>query len=173
MNNNQKIQIFFNKLDAKMTTHVPVIVSETAFKNFQNNFFNQSFDNIPWALAKKKKAERKTLLRQSGRLFGSLTQKLISPNRVIISAGSSQIPYARIHNEGGVIDRQPRSETFLRTRETKGRIKGRFKKGTISNQQGFTFSPYKITIPKRQYMGVTNALKTQIRNNIMAKLNEK
>ncbi len=165
MTNQDKINIYFNKLQAGIE-HVPAIVANTAIENFQDNFFKQSFDGIPWLKVKNKPNDH-TTLRASGKLFNSINAKLISSNRVIISAGGSQIPYARIHNEGGTITRDARSETFVRNRDAKKR----FTKGTTKGR-GFTFSAYTYTMPKRQYMGITETLKNQIRDRIIKKLKE-
>ena len=166
MTNQDKINIYFNKLQAGIE-HVPAIVANTAIENFQNNFFKQSFDGIPWLKAKDSKADRQRLLRDTGKLFNSINASLISSNRVIISAGGSQIPYARIHNEGGTITRDARTETFVRNRDAKKR----FTKGTTKGR-GFTFSSYTYTMPKRQFMGITETLKNQIRERILKKLKE-
>ena len=62
----------------------------------------------------------------------------------------NNIIYAGIHNTGGIIVKQARSETFVRNRYTDGKNKGLFKKGTTQGE-GFTYKPNLIVMPQRQF----------------------
>lgn len=82
----------------------------------------------------------------------------------------SGIPYALIHQLGGIIKRAARSETFKRTRaskSTKNYKKGQFKKlpkdfGERELGKGLSFKAFTINIPARKYLVFTQQLKDQI-----------
>src|SRR5690606_17386526 len=104
---------------------------------------------------------------RSSNLMNSIRDTLTTPERVVISAGNSQIPYARIHNEGGEIQRAAHSEIFVRNRHTRGQKAkafggmGLYKKGTKAGK-GLTFKAHSISIPQRQYMGYAIELNKRI-----------
>ncbi|RZK37833.1 MAG: hypothetical protein EOO61_08515 [Hymenobacter sp.] len=86
---------------------------------------------------------------------------------------NSKVPYAQIHNEGGIIARNARSEIFVRNRYkigAKGKAfggQGLYKKGIKTGDgkktlQGLTFKAYTIKIPQRQFMGHSAILNKRI-----------
>ena len=164
MSNQQKIDSFFLQLSQFVDDDVPHIVAETATELFKDSFREKAWDKKPWTPAKRK-AKKGSLMVRTGALMGSIRPTEISATRVTISAGSSKVPYARVHNEGGEVSRPPRSETFQRNRYKSGKKAGKFKKGTTSGQ-GFTFRESKFTMPQRQFMGVTPYIGQVILNRI-------
>lgn len=162
MNNQQSLEAWFANFEHRISTEVPSLLAETATEYFKESFAKKSFDGLAWQDTKKP-VKRGSLMVRTGQLMGSIRPSLVSADRVTISAGSSKVPYAQVHNEGGIITRKPRSETFQRKRFQSGKQKGRFKGGTISGQ-GFTFKESSFTMPKRQFMGHSAEL-----NNIITK----
>ncbi len=96
-----------------------------------------------WQPSKKKKG--KTLIK-GGRLMKVYSE---TGNDYILLG--SNLTYARIHQYGGEIKKYARSSIKVQNRYTKGKNKGRFKKGTTFGQ-GFTFKEHSITIPARPYL---------------------
>lgn len=164
MSNQSKINEFFLQIDHFIDDDVPQIISETAREIFKESFSTKSWDGKPWPQTKKKVAIGSLMLRHRA-LFDSIQEKEASPTRVIISAGSSSVPYARVHNEGGEIVKKPRVEKFRRNRVTSGTGKGRFSKGKTSGD-GFVFKESRFTMPQRQFMGVTPYIGQVILNRI-------
>lgn len=110
------------------------------------------------------------LNRKRGRLGlkGGIVEKY-SGTKAIVGVHSG-IPYARIHQFGGIINRAARSETFKRTRATKTTKKyrkGQFKKlpkdfGERQLGRGFSFKSFKIKIDARKFLLFTEPLKEKI-----------
>ncbi len=130
--------------------------------NHARNFFDKSFTNKgftdraldPWKPVRDKGGKDKERpLVKTGRLRRSIRT---APGLVF-----TDVEYAAIHNEGGTITRHARSETFVRNRFTKGKRKGKFKKGSSSGQ-GFTFKASSGTMPKRQFMGPSVTLDQEL-----------
>lgn len=171
MNSKEDLEAWFAKFEHRMNTQVPELVAQTATEHFKESFVKKSFDGVPWQDTKKP-VKRGSLMVRTGQLMGSIRPSLVSADRVTISAGSSRVPYAQVHNEGGIITRKPRSETFQRNRYQSGKQKGRFKGGTTSGQ-GFTFKESSFTMPKRQFMGYTEDLKRVIIKRLTNHFNNK
>jgi len=167
MNNQQKIDAFFAKFNHRIE-QAPSIIAETATEYFKKSFIEKRFGSDIWSPTKRP-VKKGSLMVRSGALMGSIRPTLVTQNQVTISAGSSKVPYAKVHNEGGTIQHNSRSETFLRNRvqkKTKKSKLGQFRKGIVSNQQGFTFKAYAQKMPKRQFMGINNVLQQSIINRI-------
>jgi len=152
----------FDRIRAKLQTAVrslPKVMGNEAVNFSLDRFKNQSWLDTtadPWKprTKKDKKNAGRSLLIQTGRLRRSV--RVISIGETKVSIGTD-VPYARIHNYGGTIQRHARSETFLRNRLTRGANKGRFKKG-VKAGKGFSFKAGTITMPRRQFIGRSQAL---------------
>lgn len=160
-----------------MSDRVPVIISETANEYYRESFNTKSFGGVAWRKAKKKKS-RGSLMVTTGALVNSIRPSIVKADQVRMSAGNSKVKYARIHNEGGVIERAARTETFVRNRYTRGRKgamfggMGAFKRGT-SRGQGQSYKAFKIIIPARPFMGHSQELNKRIINRIKADFNRR
>ena len=174
MNNIEKLNAWFKRLDQKLTEGVAPIVAETAVEYFKESFTTKSFNGKAWQKTKRPNPKGSLMVR-SGKLVNSIRPAKVDSNRVVISAGSSRVPYARIHNEGGAITQAARTETFVRNRYTRGaRGKmfggmGAFKRGTTPGQ-GYTFKERSIKIPARPFMGGSAILNKRIITRIKAYL---
>ena len=162
--NFQKLTAFFAKLEEKIQVAVPPIVAESAVEYFKESFRTKSFNGVAWDKTKRP-VRRGSLMVRSGALMASIRPASVTAEKIVISAGSSKVPYAKIQNEGGAISRAARSELFARNRHTKGKKKGLFKKGTTAGR-GFTFSAYTYNMPARPFMGITQGLTEIIRDRI-------
>lgn len=164
-----KIGEVFKQLDSFVST-VPTLVGNEAVNFFKDNFTKQGFQGqsfSPWPARKKetKKSLGKPILIQSGDLERSIQVKNKDANSVVVGT-AGQIPYAQIHNEGGIIHQAARSETFVRNRYKKGINTGKFKKG-VKAGKGLTFKERDIVIPKRQYMGDSPILRERINKTLL------
>lgn len=144
----------------------PRLVANTAVNFFKSNFDKQGWQGEifeKWS-ARKKETRRslgKPILTDTGALKRSITVKSESENEVIVGTGP-EIPYARIHNEGGQITQAARSETFVRKRFKKAPKRGQFRRG-VDPGKGFTFQDRTINMPKRQFMGDSPVLREQLK----------
>jgi phage gpG-like protein len=164
MSNQSKIEEFFLQLSQFVDDDVPHIVAETATELFKDSFRDKAWDKKPWKPAKRKKSKG-SLMITSSNLMRSIKPSHVSPERVTISAGSSDVPYAKIHNEGGQIIIPPRKDNFVRKRFKSGKQKGRFRKGKLEGE-GFSYRETRIFMPQRQFMGVTPYIGQVILNRI-------
>jgi phage gpG-like protein len=143
-------------------TQFPKKAGEMALHDVAENFRTESFDGVKWAPRKKKDVRTRALLVKTGRLKRSVRIARTSNNSVTVT---SNVPYAEIHNQGGSITLNARSELFKRNRNTKGNNKGKFTKGTTAGK-GATYKQGSIKIPKRQFMGMSKNLQKQIGQSI-------
>lgn len=169
-----QIDQFFRKLNGFVMKDVPAIVRQSGVEYFKGSFDRKAFDGKPWAPhSKRYKPKSGSLMVKSSKLVNSISGT-IKPDRVTFNAGNSKTPYARIHNEGGTINRAARSELFVRNRFTKGKKAkafggmGLYKKGTTKGR-GLSFKAYSITMPKRQFIGPAAELNTLIMDRIKLK----
>lgn len=165
----------FNNIKAKLQTAIislPKVLGAEAVNFSLDAWKNQGWTDSsfePWKprQSKRKKDAGKAILVQTGRLRGAITVISEQPGRVVI--GVQGVPYARLHNYGGKITRPARSETFLRNRLTRGKNKGRFKKG-ITAGRGFTFKAGTATMPRRQFIGRSQALILRLKATAQAQI---
>ena len=89
------------KIKQVMENKLPDLVAEEAVEYSRTRFSEKAFDGKPWKpVSPKYKPRRGTLMVRSGALLNSIRISQVTPNKVVISAGNSKVPYARVHNEG-------------------------------------------------------------------------
>ena len=145
----------FDRIRSKLQNSLnslPKVLGNEAVNFSLDRFRNQNWigdSTEPWKprQSNRKKDSGKAILVQSGRLRRAIGVISTGPGRVVI--GVQGVPYARIHNYGGKIQRHARSETFQRNRITRGARKGKFKKGTVIGK-GYTFKAGVINMPRRR-----------------------
>lgn len=109
----------------------------------QNNFEKQSFYGEKWK-GRKKKTNTKKLLQGVGNLRGSF-RAVPNGNKIVIL---SNVPYAKIHNEGGIIDHPGGTAYF----KDKGKL--RFVSNRNARNKNYKRTKkHPIPIPKRQFIG--------------------
>lgn len=169
-----------NKKKAQLRAAIrtmPKVLGNEAVNWTKASFDRQGFlDETTTAWAPRKKNNRrnngKAILVQSGRLRRSIRIISTSDNTVVFG---TDVPYAKIHNSGGIITQAARSETFVRNRRGTGRglSKYKFKKGTTAGR-GFTFKQRTIVIPQRKFAGNSANLRLRLwtvgRNHLASKL---
>jgi phage gpG-like protein len=139
---------------------LPVVIKNAAVNYSLDAFKSQSWEGTKWPGRKKNgKRPGRSLLVDTGRLKRSIGafSRVESEKRII---WGTDVPYARVHNDGGTITQAQRSETFTRNRG-RGKRKNRFAKGTKKGR-GFTFKERNISMPRRQFIGNTPAFRAHI-----------
>ena len=172
MKGKQKIAVAFKSQREFFDYQAFLIVSESAVETYKDAFRLKAWDGTPWAaLSPGYNPGYGEMMVRDTNLVNSIRPTVEEPDRVIISAGNSKVPYARIHNEGGVIVKYARSETFNRNRFKSGKTQGKYKKGTTKGQ-GFTFKEHTIVMPQRQYMGYGLHLKRYMSGRLIEAHNQ-
>ncbi|ROL55644.1 hypothetical protein D9V84_11215 [Bacteroidetes/Chlorobi group bacterium Naka2016] len=152
---NEILGKFQNPNFAKIFPVVRSIVQSSIDQNFmvEGRFGDGLFGGgtQKWSKSKRALKQNGQTLSDTGRLAASI-QIVVSQqgNSLNIQAGSN-LPYAAIHNFGGIIHIPARSRTYVQKRYIRGTKKGKFKKGTTFGQ-GFTTKGYTINIPARPYL---------------------
>ena len=178
---------------------LPIKIGRIAKNHIQENFRKGGFQNNglkPWK-RKKHNDKYSPLMSSRQHLYGSIQYK---PNKAQVTVGTN-LPYADIHNEGGEIIVTARMKRFFRAKAyeaagTFGRKKTNGtttpkKQKTISDRQFYawmhtaTLTPEAefwcalsmkpvgatIKIPKRQFIGESKELNTQIADLIEKEIN--
>jgi phage gpG-like protein len=150
----------------KMPSHVQqkamIVIAEKATAYFKSRFSQKSWNGVPWEPAKNP-PKRGTLMLRSGKLMSTIRPIMVSGTRVRIRAGSPQVPYAQIHNEGGIIKHPGGTPYFMKdgkaifvSKKTAGRLNGIFHTPLPLTKA------HKIPMPKRQFMGYSPEVKKVI-----------
>lgn len=132
----------------------PRAVGAIVSAHFRQNFDKQGFDDNfvrKWKARKKngKKDKGRAILVKSGRLKRSIRVRRANQSEVVIGTA---VPYARIHNEGGIIYRKAHGRKTGKIREYNGK-KYKVKKHVRG-------ADYKM--PQRRYMGNSANLNKKI-----------
>lgn len=163
----------FKKIQGELTEGI----GQIAVTEFTLNFRRQGFNGNSWK--PKKKDNGKNILINRGSLRRSI--KVLRKDKHSITVGS-ELPYAKIHNEGGVINKKA-STKILHFRNTEMD----YNKKTKTHGTGTKFSrrskahfaqkvnigAYKINMPKRQFIGDMPILTKKITAYIKNKLKQK
>jgi phage gpG-like protein len=147
------------------------IMGVEATNHFKRSFRNQGFtDNTLEKWQSRKKRERggvRAILTKTGRLKKSINFIRKGRYSVIVNTGGT--PYARIHNEGGVINKKASEKTLNFTISRDGR--SRFSKAKKANFQiDVNIKAHTIKMPKRQFIGDSNVLNKKIVNELNRKI---
>lgn len=177
-------EAFFEAQKNFLKKIAPNIITETATDFFQTRFTTKEWDGSPWPQTKVS-VRRGSLMLRSGKLMKSIKPKEVTPERVVISAGSDQVPYAQPHNEGGEItvpitDKMRRFAWAMYYKEGgKGVRTSKSGAQYQSISVGQKANPWKglaltkktaltIKLPKRQFMGNSRLLNQQVETRIAA-----
>ena len=164
----QQINAWFNNFEHRFNSTVPNIIAETAVEYFQDSFKKQAWDNVPWQplspkYAAKKSRGRGRILTASGILQRSIRPSVVNANKVRISAGNSNVPYARIHNEGLTVKGSAKVRAF-----TNRNFMGKGKPQKIrAHTRAFNY-----TMPRRQFMGHSKYLNQILINRLTKAFNQ-
>ncbi|MGB7527692.1 phage virion morphogenesis protein [Sphingobacterium cellulitidis] len=164
----KQLEALFKKIDTKIEL-APQLVAETALEHFQNALLKKEWDGKPYQPYKDKKREpsRGSLMYRTGNLFRTLRINYVYHDRAGLSAGSSRVPYAKAHNEGETIQHKGGIKHITFKKHTRGKFKGKtlFSKNNerASFSQKASVGAYSVTLPKRQFMGKSQSLITDIK----------
>lgn len=162
MSNIERINTGFARFDDNFRTVVPNIVAETANEYFRDRFKQENWDGVPWKPLTPKYAAKKTrgrgrILVRDGILLNSIRPTTVTPNRVVITAGDSRTPYARIHNEGLRINGVQKVRGY-----TNSNFMGKGKPVKIRPHQ----RTVNFIMPKRQFIGRSPFLNAIIKERL-------
>ena len=148
--NIKELNKYLQDLSDEILSDAAEIVAETATEYYKNAFKQKSFDGNSWTPADKPKGNG-SLLIDSGALLNSIRPAVVSPQRVVISAGNDKVNYARVHNEGykGAVN----VPEHIRKTKKRGDVK-------VKNHIR------QANIPQREFMGDSNELNEQIHARI-------
>lgn len=149
---------------------LPPLIGEEAVNFSLDNFEKQGFqgENFqgwpkrknPTKWGKKDETDR-ALLVKTGKLRRSIRVSKIAEDKVSITAGGADVPYARAHNEGfhGQVQQNVR-EHYRRTRKL-GQVKVKAHQRTINQN-----------IPRRQFIGESQILNDRITKLVLEELSK-
>lgn len=159
------LEKFFDGLDKNfLRLAVPHIVAEKATEFYKKRFeLKADVHDRPWEPAKYPPT-RGSLMVRSGNLMASIRPAQVTPGKVVISAGSSKVPYARLHNNGGrvvvPVTKKLRKYAWAMHYQTG---EDRWKGLAITSKKSIW-----VRIPRRQFMGHSNLLNEVIKASISA-----
>lgn len=162
MSNIQRINTGFSRFDDNFRAIVPNIIAETANEFFRDRFKQENWDWVPWKPLSPKYAAKKTrgrgrILVRDGILLNSIRPTTVSPSRVVITAGDSRTPSARVHNEGLAISGVQQVRSF-----TNKNFMGKGKPVKIkAHQRRVNFK-----MPKRQFIGTSPYLNAVLKERL-------
>lgn len=177
-NEARKIQMAQVKLQKSLTAFITVMGTD-AKNHFVKSFRNQGFTDenlrrwkarkgeISGGIAKvsKKSKGSRAILVKSGDLRRSIRVVNKTINKVVLG---SDLPYAQLHNDGGIVYRRAHKRTATRTIRIRGGYsglgseKGRGKKMQIMGER-HNVSASSFKMPKRQFIGHSRKLIDQLR----------
>lgn len=164
-----QLRRIFKKYEDKIDK-APALVAETALEHFQNSIISKQWNGKPYEPYKNKKREpsRGSLMNRTSNLLRSNKIVYVNPTGARLSAGSSKVPYARVHNEGEIIQHAPRTTIVTHKEYTRGKYKGKtlFARNNekASYSQRASVGAYVVKMPTRKFMGKSPSLIRDIKN---------
>jgi phage gpG-like protein len=163
----QRINLYFDRFNARFDQLVPNIVAETAVEFYGQRFIEQNWEGAPWQPLSAKYAAKKTkgrgrILTRTAALQRSIRPSTVSANRVTVSAGGRNIPYARVHNEGQQITGVRKVRTYTNTN-----FMGSGRRVQIPAHT----RTVNYRMPQRRFMGPSRTLNKLIRARLIAAFN--
>jgi len=170
--NTEEYMRIFERID-KAVAALPARIAVVAVNFSKERFVKKNWIDTHAVAWKKTKKRKGSTLVASGRLKRSIRKISITPSRVTIG---TDVPYGRIHNEGGEISgteivrphtrRQHRRRSYTR----KGR---RIKATTIKQHRVKSFSrKYNRKFIRRQFIGQSQELNRRIDRLIKSELDK-
>lgn len=170
-NEARKIMQAANQVKAeieKMTAAAGVIAKNHFVMSFRNQGFTD--ESIEKWIARKKADTGRAILVKSGALRRSIRVMNRGMFKVVIF---SNLPYAQIHNDGGVINKGPGSNVLNFNK------RGRFQRQRTERQRSQTsysisagYGSHQIKMPKRQFIGNSGVLNRKIIAKFESQINK-
>lgn len=189
MANNLRDELKRMKADMqRLQKQLPTDIGNVMRNRTLENFRTESFNGEAWQARKQNEGKQRNLLVQSGKLRRSL--RITRAKWGYVAIGSN-VPYAQIHNEGGVTHPTvtPRMRRFAMAMYSKKRGRATKLEDSVRdsdirkyrsemNSANFWLnlartkkSSLTVRIPKRQYMGAEPELENRIKKAIEACFN--
>ncbi len=110
------LTVFYSRLPGELLDDASQIVSETAQEYFKDTFRLKAFRRQPMDTGETSQSTG-SLLVNSSALLNSIRPAVVTPERVVISAGNDKVTYAAAHNEGyrGPVDVRAHQRTVKKT----------------------------------------------------------
>lgn len=180
----RKIAQHLKKFEAEIDSMVNTM-GVMAKNHFTANFRKQGFDDeniVKWKKRKKKESRRgkvgesgvasvgmgRNILVKSGRLRRSINFRKKGKWAVVIG---TDVPYAKIHNEGGTINKSfDRKILSFSSGGKFAKTRTRAQRKEVSYQQQVTINAHTIKMPKRQFIGYSGKLNRQIISSFSNKI---
>lgn len=162
------------KLRSDLVTKLPKKLGQAAETHFRASFKNQGFTDralVKWkprALPPRTRSGKEkphTILFNHGLLRNSVRLVRSTWNDIQVVAGGQHVPYARIHNEGGVISGSASVRAFDRRAHIRRTKRGKRVKVGPSSVRPYTRRMHTV-IPRRQFMGDSHVLRMEMRGII-------
>lgn len=150
-----ELENYLKSLPDQFLSDAAEIVAETATAYYKERFREKSFDGNPWAPAKAPRRNG-SLLIDSGNLLNSIRPAYIGRDKVVISAGSDKVGYAKAHNEG-----------FIGSVAVPAHTRHTGKYGDVSVKA----HSRNVNIPQRQFMGKSVELADEIHTRLQEHIN--
>lgn len=170
--NTPEYQDVFNRIKRAVSS-VPARVAVLAVNFSKERFVKKNWLDVtpePWTTTRKRKG---STLVSSGRLKRSVRKISVSPSRVVIG---TDVPYAQMHNEGGVISGTERVGSHRRKAHRRKRHirKGKTVKATmVKSYTVKSYSrKYNRKFKKRQFIGQSQNLCNRIEELIKKELDK-
>lgn len=162
------LERFIQNLPQQVKLQAAQIIAETATEDFKQNFTRKSFDGKPWPQAKNP-PQRGTLMVRDAHLVNSIKPVTVTAEKVVIAAGDSMAPYAKIHNEGfiGGVTVKPHSRASKATGWATNIDSGKTFRSNTSQVQAHT---RRMKMPRRRFMGYSRDLEQSILNRLQQAL---
>lgn len=169
---------YLNGLSADIMSAAAENVAETARGEFINSFRKKSFGGNPWKPAKVPRGNG-SLLVDTGQLRKSIRAEIITPERIVISAGDdTSVTYAQVHNEGfqGKVPVPSHSRTvksrtvqvpdYTRTTKNGSRNVAAHSWNIKGGEQQVKSHTRNVNIPQRQFMGWSGEIEEEVSRNL-------
>lgn len=170
-NEARKIVEHLKKFEAEISS-MQTILSVEAKNHFVKSFRDGGFTDenlVHWQKRKRGRDNQgRAILVKTGRLKRSIVANKIGRYAVRIS---SNLPYAKIHNDGGIINKKERSHTL--NFSSKGRFqiqRTKRQRNETSYSQKVNIAAHTIKMPKRQFVGYSGVLSRKIATKLDKKI---
>lgn len=162
----KQLQAKLDRLKRALSNTAPKRVGAAAERFFKESFRRQGWLDgglRKWPATKGGKPGR--VLKRTGLLMNSIRVARADWRSIQVVAGGPHVPYARIHNEGGTIQRQVTRRAHQRRAHAMRTRRGRVMVAatTVRRHQ----ARMNVHIRKRQYMGRSTSLDLELRKVIL------
>jgi phage gpG-like protein len=154
---------------------LPRVIANIALNHFKKSFIKGGFTDggfEKWPERKNDKTPGRATLVKSGQLRRSTRIAEANERRILIV---NALPYAYIHNDGGVVNRAARSQTMSFSRKSGGglqlaKTRTNRQRGQIVAQSRSQIGASSFRMPQRKFMGDSRQLRANIKKRIIKQM---